>query len=243
MIKQEKRPMLLYSGGMDSFILWSILPKNVDAIYFDIGGRYSEQEKSLIRKLNKASARQIKIVKLDFFGKNFEEDDGYIPYRNLIFILKATMLGYNQIYFGMVAEWQRDKSTKFFNLCKFLAKDMGKRDIEILTPFKGVSKSNILKDYLQYHSPMRLSLYSRSCVSGTKKECGICKSCLSKYIALVNNNIYKKGMFEVEPRVDDFLRNRKEKFFSDFRWERTPSTIIRLLEAYEARRKEKIIRS
>jgi 7-cyano-7-deazaguanine synthase in queuosine biosynthesis len=230
---------LLYSGGMDSFILRRLY--NLEAVYFDLGSRYSDKEIRLIKKFNKEVAKDnpIKIHKLSFFGKNFEEESGYVPYRNLILFLKMTLLGSDEIYFGMVNEWQRDKNKSFFRLVENIVHDMGKRKLKIITPFYGMSKSNVLKKYIEAgFSVDDLYKYSRSCVMGTERECGQCISCLSKYIALVNNGVYRKGWFLKEPKVDDFIENRKARFGNDFRWGRVPSTIGKLLEAYEAKRKE-----
>lgn len=238
-----RKSVILYSGGMDSFIMWRM--HEIDGVYFDIGGRYSEQEKALVGKVNGGfkTEHPITIEPLDFFGKDFEEPSGYIPYRNLIFMLKATMMGYDDVYFGMVAEWQRDKSKSFFNMTEGIAHDLGKKDLRIHAPYRGVSKSNVLKMYLEKGFPADdIYEYSRSCVSGTTGECGKCISCLSKYIALVNNGVYRPGYFEVEPKVDDFIQNRMNKFTTDFRWERIPSTLTRLKEAFDAKRKEKDLR-
>lgn len=236
---------LLYSTGMDSFTLRTLYP-NIEPIYFNLGGRYSKMEIDLITKADKRVFKtKTRIVHLGFYDTGFEQLNGYIPYRNFILFLKASLLGYDELYFGMVNEWQRDKNKRFFRSTeRFIAEQFSntlERKFKIITPFYGWSKTKVLRTYLQHRGdPSYLYKYSRSCVAPTTRECGACISCLSKYIALVNNDLYIPGHFIREPRVDDFLANRKERFFSDFQWGRIPSTIGKLLEAYDAKRKESI---
>lgn len=245
-----EREYILFSGGLDSFLLANEHPE-AQGVYYDLGGRYSEYEKANIERINTAITagqvaveHEITIAPLNFYPENFEEDSGYIPYRNLVLLLKASMEpGCSTIYFGVVNEWQRDKSRKFVNLAEFIMRDMGKRDITVETPYRGVSKSKLIKQYLERGGSKENLMLTRSCVADTEKECGACVSCNSKHIAFVNNGIDIADHFETEPSIDNYIHERLEKTFTkDFRFARLPSTTGRLYEAIRAKRAEARLR-
>ena len=87
---------------------------------------------------------------------------------------------------------------------------------EVVMPFKNMTKVEIVKYFLdKYWNPELLWEESRSCYLGNEKECGVCRSCLRKYVALKLNGIYTKGIFEFEPEskkiMEEFLKESIEK--------------------------------
>lgn len=235
--KQDKsilmRRCILYSGGLDSFIL-SYLNPDTDCIYFDIGSRYTRYEIQTIKKNN------VRVIKLDFFT-NAEHDNGYMPYRNMILILKTTLLGYNQVLFGVVNEWQTDKNKRFFKRTERLAKVLGKTDLQILTPFKYKNKWSIVSLYLKAGGDVeKLYTHSRSCIKDQRTECGQCVNCERKYIALIINDVYKKGYFDYQPTVAEIrFKFIKRTFITDFKLQKMLPAIGRLYELQKAMRAEK----
>lgn len=242
---------MLFSGGLDSFLL-ACEHQDTKGIYFDLGGRYSKFERANIRRINRAIERKelpiklkIKVVPLKFYPEDFEEESGYIPYRNLVLLLRASMEpDCEEIYFGVVNEWQRDKSRRFVHLTEHIMKDMGKRKIKIRTPYRGTSKSKLIKRYLENGGTVKNLLLTRSCVANSKKECGECVSCNSKYIAFINNGIDISKKFAVTPSISNYIHERLTKTFTtDFRFARLPSSAGRLYEAAKAKRAEARLRS
>jgi 7-cyano-7-deazaguanine synthase in queuosine biosynthesis len=72
---------------------------------------------------------------------------------------------------------------------------------EIEMPFKNLTKTQIVQRYLDFNGSVEdLKKYSRSCYKGGTKECGICRSCIRKAIALKLNNIEYKDIFENDPK-------------------------------------------
>ena len=77
--------LLLYSGGLDSYIAWEYLirPKT---IYFDLGHRYSTHEMKAVHK----TIPDTLIDKSLHLGR-WEKDDADIPMRNAFMIMLASM--------------------------------------------------------------------------------------------------------------------------------------------------------
>lgn len=240
--------ILLYSSGLDSFILWHLYP-HVQPVYFDLGLRYSKFEIAHVRKINSEYATQhglkhIKVVKVGFYDKADETEGGYIPYRNLILMLKGAMAFQpDNIYFGVVCEWQRDKSKPFFRLVEYLIHNLGSKQgyrTKIRTPFYRKNKSTILKMYLKDHSIEPLLKYSRSCITNEPKECGTCINCQRKYTALLINGIDTDRIFTDTLKVSAIKKQFITRTFKeDFKWQKVIPAIGRFYELGKAKQAEK----
>jgi len=74
-------------------------------------------------------------------------------------------------------------------------------------PLKSFSKSEIVGEYLRKGFPQRgLIDISVSCYSGGSRPCGICRSCLRKYVAVTLNHVYWNFDHPSDKVMDDFLR-------------------------------------
>ncbi len=184
-----EKNVLLYSGGLDSFILRHLA--NFDKIlYFDVGTEDGMRE---IERLDSG----VEIVPLPL--QRFELENKIIPFRNYLFVLLAANFG-NRIFIGTtLGDTTRDKDYVFQNLSSSVLNYFGTvkekmpydaEKFEVVMPFKDRTKAEIIRDYRSCLEPVESTLrQSRSCYAAGDKECGKCRSCLRKYVAFANNGI------------------------------------------------------
>lgn len=203
---QNKR-ILLFSGGLDSLIAWRLL-NMPDCLYFAIGHKYQEAELASIHRLQNFIETNFN-EKLNVIISNrlqigdLEEVDGHIPYRNELFVSVAAAAGYNKIYIGALAgETSRDKSWRFLNDTSKYLSFLEQRQIEILAPFKRMTKTDLVKKYLINYSTdldRQLLLQTTSCYNANANDlnfrCGQCMSCFRRWVALENNGLTEEYKF------------------------------------------------
>lgn len=209
------RKVMLFSGGLDSFCMYKIINPDI-IITFDIGTEDNKKELSNINRMIQQDVidkNKIKIIKLDL--SLFELSNKIIPHRNTIMTLLASTYG-NQIYIGTtLGDSTRDKDYVFKSqvegILNYFALDSNKvahsrYPYSVEMPFKGLTKTQIVRWYLkQGYEPSELLKYSRSCYNGHDKECGICRSCVRKMVALILNDIEYTDYFERDPFQDETL--------------------------------------
>jgi hypothetical protein len=101
----KNKKALLYSAGLDSFILWRLLNYPV-AVYAKLEHSYTKFEYQTILNIKDNLAQfglnmDLRVVDRLKLG-DVELDDGYIPYRNLLLFTLAALEvpEANTIYFG-----------------------------------------------------------------------------------------------------------------------------------------------
>ena len=183
------KKVLLYSGGLDSFILRYTYHFD-EVVYFDVGTEDSKREMERFD-------RRVTIV--EFPLKQFELANKIIPFRNYLFTMLAANFG-NRISIGAtLGDTTRDKDRVFQSLCGAMLNYFGSVDakmpykatyFEVEMPFKNLTKAEIVRDWLKaYGGKKELLKDSRSCYKGGIVECGKCRACLRKYVAFKNNDI------------------------------------------------------
>lgn len=193
--------VLLYSGGMDSYLIDKLEQPEVK-LFLDLGTESAAIERSKLpedvvidESLNLAS---------------FELPNKIIPMRNLYMGMVALQYG-NQVILGATAgDTTKDKdqvfASKATSLLRYILTDPGKRpttyseyeQISIELPYKDVTKTQLLGRYLTEHALEPFLNESYSCYSGSHQECGGCRSCFRKWVALVNNDVFEHR-FEQDP--------------------------------------------
>jgi len=200
--------VLLYSGGMDSWLIDKIWKPDVK-LYIDInGGSYSEEEKCRLPK-------DVIIEKLDL--ARFEEPDSKVIHlRNLYFVMLGSYYG-NTICLGATAgDRLFDKSWEFgykvSNLLSFLyQKQRGieqNRDIKVTLEFKEYSKGELLRRYIEEGGSLEKAFTeSFSCYTPQhNEECWNCRACFRKYISFkVNGYNFPKW---IENRMKRFVETQ-----------------------------------
>lgn len=199
--------VLLYSGGLDSFIL-NYLYNPDKLLYIKTGSKYEKKELDLLQKFSeyKGIENKVEICDLSFLG-NFEQSNSWIPLRNLFFLNTASLYG-DKVYMGALhGETTKDKG-KYFknkteNLIGYLLDDImneGHKKVEIKFPFKKKSKSEILKMYIKNNGSIdELFRFSVSCYDTERLRCGECNSCVRRWVAEEINNLNTTDMYDSNP--------------------------------------------
>jgi 7-cyano-7-deazaguanine synthase len=213
------RRVLLYSGGLDSYCLSKLY--DIDLLLFiQTGTPDNRKEWELI---NHHIPGNIIPIKLPL--AIYELGNKIIPFRNHLFILMAAQFG-NEIYIGATAgDTTKDKDFVFKaqmeSILNYFALDTHKvtqqgYPYKVIMPFKQMTKTEIVKAYLKkYPDWDKLFTESRSCYEGFDKECGECRSCVRKYVALMNNVPSNQiaDKFQTDPTIqlNVALHEAKEK--------------------------------
>ena len=176
------KKVLLYSGGMDSWLISRLWKPNVK-LYIDMNTRYSKEE---IKRLPK----DVVIEKLDL--SKWERNDKIIPLRNLYLVMLATNYG-DTICLGATAgDRVLDKSYQFANMTSALLSYLyskqhwtEERKIKIDLAYKDKSKHELLNMYVQQGGNL-LEAWEKSfsCYEPKNgKPCFSCKPCFRKAVA------------------------------------------------------------
>lgn len=194
------KKVLLYSGGMDSWLINKIWNPDV-LLYVDMCTKYSKAE---IERLPK----DVIIERLDL--SKWERPDAIIPLRNLYLIMIATNYG-DEICLGATAgDRVLDKSFEFAekasDLLSFLYSKQHwteGRNIKVNLDFKNLTKKELLVKYLEQGGNIaEAANNSFSCYSPTPagKECWQCKPCFRKYVS------FKVLGYDFGGRVDRIVK-------------------------------------
>lgn len=198
--------VLLYSGGMDSWLINKIWKPDVK-LYVDMNTKYSQEE---IKRL----PSDVIIEKLDL--SKWEREDKIIPLRNIYLIGIATNYG-NEICLGATAgDRVLDKSPMFADIYEQLLNYLYQkqhwtenRKIRINFDFKRYTKTELIRIFIEHGGDINEAFSSSfSCYSPEgSKECWGCKPCFRKFIAFALNgykfpdNVVAKNMAHIKSDI------------------------------------------
>lgn len=197
---------MLYSAGIDSYATWHLLWLN--GIFFKCQGT-QKKELEYIKKLNADFPNAVQVINQ---GKLYGERlDGYVPYRNLFFLLWANSIYPDKnIVINQTLEWQTDKNRKFYQEVEKMFKNLNGSNAKILTPFENLTKSELIELCLKHPSGLNFEKYSYSCLAGGEIHCGKCSSCYNRYIAFRNAKLPKEPMAS-KPTYEGWLKMKKSQ--------------------------------
>ena len=199
-----EKKVLLFSGGFDSTLQEYLLKPDV-LLYVDMKTSYSDRELEHLKTLSKHYQDRLIIKELPL--GEYERDNKYLPYRNLILGTIAMQYG-QHVYFGFNKDDSApDKGKPFIeelhNLFKILnvnaIGDMNwdNTHFSFNAPFKRYTKTQMVREALKAGMSPDAIRKIRSCYSGVSHiGCGDCPVCLDKAEALLNNGIYVEGVFD-----------------------------------------------
>lgn len=182
--------VLLYSGGMDSYIIDKLWKPDVK-LFIDYGTEQTKIERSKLTS---------DVVILDFPElSKFIEDDGKntIPLRNLIFASLAVNYGDVICIGGVAGDTHADnsyefckKTTDLFNFV--LSQELSRKSATVCVPFREYTKTELLRMYIKEgYSLDEFLKNSSTCYNPINgKDCGECLPCKRKYEAV--NTIRKE---------------------------------------------------
>jgi len=180
--------IFLTSSGVDSFCMWHLFKDkypNAEPVYFSLGHKYQDIELKTFEKL----AFNVKVVDFMNLG-NFEQENAFIPYRNLLLFAGACLLSADQVLLGSLrGEYSLDKSPKFMREASDLLSFIGERKVKLLNPVGKYTKTQLVREFLKAH-PGKLQLLktTHSCYQD-EKRCGQCMACFRRWVAFSNNGI------------------------------------------------------
>lgn len=187
--KKNGKRILLYSGGMDSFII-SKLEKFDVLLFIDTKSQYSRIEKEFLKK------QDIKNLVIDerLNLRDLEMASAMVPLRNLFFVMIASYYG-DSICLGATAgDRSTDKDIRFAQLSSSLLSHIYQkswwnegREVIIDLTYKDRTKGELIKEYLGKGFSLE-DLVTRSFSCYYPKNgcaCGECKPCVRKWISLL----------------------------------------------------------
>ncbi|MEM0142712.1 MAG: 7-cyano-7-deazaguanine synthase [Candidatus Parvarchaeum sp.] len=201
------KSVLLFSGGMDSVMYAYLLHPDV-LLRVNMHESYEERERSATEVVVELMGwENIYVEDNETFNFSaMERSDYIIPNRNIYLIAKASEYGEIIWLSSVNGDRSLDKDEEFYADMEKLLNHVWdeqhwtkKRTIQVTAPFKPNTKTQLLKIYLENGGPIDSILASYSCYKGEEKPCGICKPCMRKAVALVNNGIDITGYFQNSP--------------------------------------------
>jgi 7-cyano-7-deazaguanine synthase in queuosine biosynthesis len=214
-----KSDILLYSGGMDSYIAWHYLGKP-RTLFVDLGHRYRVKEVRAIRD----TIPDTEIIPSLFIGQ-YEEDDANIPMRNLLLVMCAVWEGANRVWLIVQKDEMSipDRSSIFLTTVgKFLG-NLVSRSVFVATPFAEMDKTDMVKWYMENVGDVDFLLRTVGCFDSGVGHCGNCGSCFRRYVALKNNGI--DPGYELRSEIKSYYRTRRSHYSIE-RWERMEKWLI-----------------
>ncbi len=176
--------ILLFSGGLDSYIAWHYLHKP-KTLYVDLGHRYAAHEVEVVKRLVPDTIIDTRLNLADQ-----EEKDANIPLRNVYLTMIASHYDDDIILVVQKGEMDiPDRSVRFFNEFSVFLSAMLKKTKTLTTPFFLMTKTAMVTWYLNVGLDPNILLSTRSCYSPGELPCGNCSACFRRWVAFINNDM------------------------------------------------------
>lgn len=189
----------LFSGGMDSLIGSRIVNCD-DLVYVQLGHRYESMEITAAKRLSLEMKANLTILQGPNLGR-FEDESAYIPGRNLVLAYMGALL-YSTVYIAL-QKGERGLCDRSMEFCRVSSEALSvamDKTVRVITPCGDVYKDEMVELYLRQGYPIDWLKLAWSCYRGQGIECGRCKACVRRYIALKANGIDCGNWFEQSPR-------------------------------------------
>jgi 7-cyano-7-deazaguanine synthase len=235
---REMSKVLMYSGGMDSYIISRVFDFDV-FVFVLLGNEDNKREYERVLQ-DPFILEKLETVDLSALGQ-FELLNKILPFRNHILALIGAQYG-SEVYFGFTGgDTTKDKDFVFKSqmegIMNYFALDQHKvlhtnYPYTVNMPYKEYSKGQMVAEYAESgYNIDDLKYKSRSCYSNREKECGQCRSCHRKYVALASYGYLSVDYFETDPvpYLRDFLVECEAKG----RFEQEINEIKKVLDHYE----------
>lgn len=190
--------VLLYSGGLDSYCAAYVWHPDT-LLHVDMGTAYGIQE---LEKLHKAPL-PVTVVDLDLVA--WEREDKIIPMRNLLLVTLASVYGDQVGLAATKGDRVLDKSQGFAllatNVLSYLWQPqhwtVGRDAVDVVLPVKHLTKTQLVREALSIGAPpegMWRDTFSCYTPNMAGAECGECKPCARKWVALKANVLISPNM-------------------------------------------------
>ena len=186
--------ILLFSGGLDSYIGWHFL-KKPKTLYIGLGHRYMTHEIEKVRMLVPDTIIDTRLNLADW-----EERDANIPLRNAFLVMIASK--YDKSVGLILNKGEMDipdRSIQFLNEFTNLLTFLWGHLTPVFTPFFDVTKTDMVRWYLKQGLRASDLIATRSCYSPSDNPCGNCAACFRRWVAFTN--------CELEEKYDQPIKN------------------------------------
>jgi len=205
------KKVLLYSGGMDSWLIDKLWKPDVK-VFFDIGTANSNYELERVKKEPNVIIEKLPLSKFEQKDNNY-----FLPLRNLHFITMAAHYGEIICLGATGSSTHKDKNETFAtlseNVINYLLSEEGDRRVQIVMPYAKMSKTEMLAEYIKQGGDIN-KVYEEtfSCYSPNEdgSPCMKCSSCLSKFTAFYNNG-YQFDKKTINAFIEGALSNSRCK--------------------------------
>lgn len=228
---KKYKEILLFSGGLDSFIAWHYLG-HPPVLFINAKQSYAKKELETVKYFAKKLKMEL-IIDNSLDLSKWESKNHYIPYRNVFFSMIASLYASKVYLVGIKGDSVDDNNSKITKvMSRFYENFNSNKKIEVTSPFYEMTKKQIVKWYLDQKLPIDDLIRSRSCYDkNSKTQCGKCGSCFRRWVAFENNGI--KEPYDFNPweweEVKVYKKNMKKNLYDK---ERTKET-MRALKKYE----------
>lgn len=220
----KNKKILLFSGGLDSFIAWHYLDHPV-TLFINAGQSYVQKESETVKYFSQKYENMKLKVDNSLDLSQWEEKNYYIPYRNVFFSMVGSLYAPRVYLIGIQGDSVDDNNpiaTKLMS--KFFMNFNYDKKVVITSPFYKKSKSQIVQWYLKKKLPVEDLLRTRSCYDkDSYGQCGKCASCFRRWVALENNDI--KEDYDSPPwewiEVKNYIKKMKLGLYDKKRTEET----------------------
>lgn len=197
--------VLLYSGGMDSFIAAHAYP-GARLLYIDTGARYAAKELAHLPKVTPKHRPVVIDKRLNL--ADVERDDLIVPARNLLLVTIATYYGNDIMLAATAGDKSTDKDQVFADKAAELLthiydshhfKQGHDSPVTVRLPYKEASKGQMVAEYLRQEGDPQALADTMSCYHPTLHHCGVCKACIRKWVALKRHGIHALVPWATDP--------------------------------------------
>lgn len=183
--------VILYSGGLDSYILGHI-HDDAFKLYVDTGSRYADKEMAHLPADVHIHPDRVSL-------RGIEREDAIVPSRNAYLALIAANYGDDIMLGATEGDLSTDKDEEWAKRMTALLqymysghhfKDRGWLSIRVTLPIKRLTKSELVAWFLQNYPGKAKQLAGVvSCYDAHALHCGQCKACIRKWAALAHNGV------------------------------------------------------
>lgn len=174
--------ILLFSGGLDSFVAWHFL-NNPPTLYVGLGHRYMVHEIEMVKKLIPATIMETNMLNLGAW----EKKDANIPLRNAFLVMIASYYDKDVALIVQQGEMEiPDRSVHFFNEFSRILTFLWGEPATVFTPFFSMTKTEMVRWYLDKGLDPGTLISTRSCFSPGDNPCGNCAACFRRWVAFTN---------------------------------------------------------
>lgn len=202
------KTVLLFSGGMDSYAIAHLTNPDI-LLYCNIGLPEQIEELNAIGNLKLPDSEFIIDDRLYLRDQKLQNE--IVPMRNLFFAMIGAYYGSYVMLGATAGDTTNDKDYEFAtranSVLRYIFSNPLKNPKPILAsggftldlPYKDKTKAQIVAEYIKHKHNVDDLVNTRSCYSSEDKECGVCRSCVRKFVAFAVNGIDVSKHFACNP--------------------------------------------